>query len=104
MDIKEKISKQLSAGYSNTEIYDNLLSDGHPREEIDQEFTLIAQEAKERSQVSTKGILLGSLFLLIVVFRIFRFSGSSGTGAVFAFISIITGVLLVIYWFTRKKR
>jgi hypothetical protein len=103
MDLNEKIIKQINAGYTRDEIYENLLSDGHSKEEIDREYAVVSKEVKSSNQVSTKGLVFGFIFLIIVIFRIFRFSNSSGTGAVLGFITIITGIILMIMWFSKKK-
>lgn len=103
MELKEKVEKQLSAGFESHEIYANLLKDGYSKEEIDREFKPAVTAHNTSSQPSAKGIILGIVFLLIVIFRIVRFSNASGDAAIFAFISIITGIGLMIFWFTRKR-
>lgn len=103
MELKEKVEKQLAAGFQTQEIYTNLVNEGYSKEEIEREFEPAVVAHNSSGGVSTKGIIFGFIFLLIVIFRIVRYSNSNGSGAVFAFISIITGIALMIFWFSRKK-
>jgi hypothetical protein len=103
MEIKEKIQKQLSAGFSTAEIYNSLLADGHPKEEIDKEITFEAAAIQDTKKKSSKNIWLGLLFMVIVVLRLARYSNSSGAASTFAFISIFSGIALAIYYLTKSN-
>lgn len=104
MDIKEKINKQSAAGFSDTEIYSNLLSDGHSREEIDKELKVVSEEIRRKNQITPIGILLGSIFFIIVLFRINRFTESRDSSEAFLYLlPIATGIIVMVYWFSRKK-
>lgn len=105
MDLKEKIEKQLKAGFPAEQVYENLLADGYSRNEIDQEFRMTAAEIKESRQPNIKNIVFGSLFIVIVTYRIWRYANTSSSGAasILGMISIFTGIALAIYFFTRKK-
>lgn len=106
MDLKEKIEKQLEAGFESDEIYASLLKDGHSKEEIDREFKPAAVAHKRSNQVSGTSIFFGILFLVIVIFRIIRLGNSSGnneTGTILAVIGIFTGLGLMIYFLHRKE-
>ena len=102
MELKEKIHKQATAGFSSAEIYNSLLADGHDKEEIDKEMKAEAAEIKKNNSVSPGSIFLGILMVLVIMFRIFRYSNSNGTAATLAFISIFTGIGLAIF-FLRKE-
>lgn len=103
MELKEQVEKQLAAGFQTEEIYANLLGEGYSKEEIEREFKPAVVAHNSSGRVSTKGIIFGFIFLFIVIFRIAKYSNSSGNGAVFAFISIIGGIVLMLFWFTRRK-
>jgi hypothetical protein len=102
MNLTEDIEKQINAGFSKPEIYKNLMSSGYSKDQIDAALpsavTMVNAETANNS-VSTKSILLGCLFLVVVIFRIARFAN---TGSIFAFIGIITGIILAVIYFTRR--
>ena len=102
MNIKENIEKQINAGFTREEIYQNLLSAGFSREQVDAEFphaiSFLAEE-QQKSSVSGTSIFLGILFIVVVFFRIARFGN---TGSALAFLSIITGIGMAIYFFTKR--
>jgi hypothetical protein len=107
MDIKTDIEKQVNAGFTRQEIINNLVAKGHSQDEINTAYSVVSSTPEFRENNSSVGvgsILLGILFVIIVIFRIYRYSGSNGgAGKVFAFLSIFTGIALAIYYFTRKK-
>jgi hypothetical protein len=107
MDIKTDIEKQVNAGFSRQEIINNLIAKGHSQEEISKAYTAVSTAPEFRENTGSVGvgsILLGILFIVIVIFRIFRYSNSNGgAGKVFAFLGIFTGIGLAIYYFTKKK-
>lgn len=108
MDINTDIEKQVNAGFTRQEIVNNLLAKGHTQEEINKAYSSISAApvfSETGSSVSTGSILLGILFIIIVIFRIYRYTSSNGgsAGKFFAFLSIFTGIALAIYYFTRKK-
>lgn len=101
MDLKENIEKQINAGFTREEIYQNLLSSGYTKEQVDIEFPKgVAVAVAQQGSVSTGSILLGILFIFVVLFRVARF-GNSGT--FLAFLSIITGIGMAIYFFTKRS-
>ncbi len=101
MELKEKVEKQIAAGFTQQEIYNNLILEGHSQTEIDTAYGSTVTEHNRSNTVSTKSILLGLLFLVIVIFRIARFANGGG---VFLFLSILTGIGMMIYFFTRRGR
>ena len=104
MDIKEKINKQSAAGFSDSEIYSSLLSDGHSKEEIDKELKVVADEIRRRNQITPLGIIMGSVFFIIILFRINRFTQSRDYNEAFLYLlPIATGIIVMVYWFSRKK-
>jgi hypothetical protein len=102
LELREKIEKQLTAGFQSNEIYKNLLGDGHSKEDIDSELGNILVEKKKSRQIKPTNILFGVIFLLVIFFRVIRFSNSSGNVSIIAFISIITGIGVCIYFFTKR--
>ena len=104
MDLKEKINKQSTAGFSDTEIYANLLADGHSKEEIDKEFKNTSEEIRRKNQITPTGLILGIAFLIIVVLRIARWTESRNSNEAFIYLLPIgTGIIVTIYWFSQRR-
>ena len=103
MDVKENIEKQINAGFTRQEIYQNLMNSGYSKEQLDAEFShalsYMAEEQK-KDGVSGWSIFLGVVFLIIVFFRVARYNNS---GSTLVFLSIFTGIGLAIYFFTKRR-
>ena len=97
--LQEEVNQQASL-FSKEEIEQNLLAKGYSAEEIKAALTNIKFENASGGSVSTKSILFGVLFGIIVLFRIARFAN---TGGIFVGLGIITGLGMMIYFFTRKS-
>jgi hypothetical protein len=111
MDIKTDIEKQVNAGFTRQEIFNNLAAKGHTQDEISKAYSTVSSAPQFDASpgggsIGIGSILLGILFIVIVIFRIGRFSNMNGNGAgkFFAFLSIFTGIGLAIYYFTKKNR
>lgn len=101
MTLKEKINTQLESGIPRSEIYSSLIEQGHSIEDIDNEFALITNEPQKKSNV---GIVFGVLYLLIVIVQIVIYTqNSDDSSSSIRLLSIITGIILMIFWFTKKK-
>lgn len=104
MELKEKINKQSAAGFSDAEIYNSLLADGHSKEEIEREFNTVSEDIRRKNQVTPLGIFMGSVFLLIVLYRIHRFTQSRNSSEAFIYLlPIITGIIITVFWFSKKR-
>jgi hypothetical protein len=100
MELDEKIEKQVNAGFTKEQIVENLLGEGHSKEEIESQLKAIPIEINASKGTSTKNILLGFLFLIVVVWRISRYTHY---GSTLALISIFSGLLLAILYFTKTS-
>ena len=101
--LQEEIQQQISIGFTKQEIGQNLLAKGYIEIEIKEalakiNFSKVAAESNGGS-VSTKSILLGVLFLVVVFIRLARYANG---GNIFLGISVITGIGMVIYFFTKR--
>lgn len=99
-NVHEEVNQQASIGFSREEIRQNLLAKGYTETEINEVLASVKPEVNNDGGVSTKHVLLGLLFLVIVLFRIGRFTNGGG---VFAGLGIVTGIGMVIYFFTKRK-
>jgi len=99
MDLKEKVEKQISAGFSKEEINQQLLADGHTQEEINQQLKDTDIAIRSNSQVSGKAVLIGIGLIVMVIIRIARYSSFQSS---WGLISIITGILVVIFYLARR--
>lgn len=97
--LQEEINQQASI-FSKEEIEQNLLAKGYNAQEIKAALATVKVESNSGGNSSTKGILLGILFGIIVLFRIARFAN---TGGIFVGLGIITGIGMMIYFFTKKN-
>jgi MFS superfamily sulfate permease-like transporter len=102
--LNEEIAKQADIGFSKNEIIDNLKAKGYSKEEVD---TAIAQfnfstatATNAEGSVSTKSILLGVLFVIVMIIRLGR---AANTGSIFAILGIFTAAGMAYYFFTKKK-
>ena len=103
MELQEKIEKQISAGFSKEEIYNQLLADGHTKEEIDKQLADTNATIRSSNQVSGKSMLIGIGLILVVIVRIARVSNSnSSTASSLGIISVILGIVVVIFYFARR--
>lgn len=104
MDLKEKINKQSAAGYSDAEIYSNLLSEGYSKEEIDAALNVVAEEIRRKNQITPIGLVMGCVFLIFVLFRINRFTESRDYNEAFLYLlPIATGIIAMVFWFSRRR-
>jgi|GEM_PF-3840023 len=103
MELKEKIEKQISAGFSKEEIYNQLLADGHSKEEIDKQLKETNIAIKNNSAVSGKTILVGIGLFIVIILRIARYSNSqSSTASSLGMISIVLGIIVLILYLARR--
>ncbi len=104
MDIKTDIEKQISAGFSKEEIYNNLLAKGFSQQEIDANYINVSNDPRivqRHGSVSPKSIALGILFLLVMVWRLSKLQNGGG-GTIFLIIGVITAFILAMLYFTRR--
>jgi multisubunit Na+/H+ antiporter MnhB subunit len=99
-NVQEEVNQQASIGFSKEEIQQNLLAKGYTETEIKEVLANVKLEENNEGSVSTKHVLLGILFLVIVLFRIGRFTNGGGF---FAGMGIVTGIGMMIYFFTKRK-
>ena len=100
MELKEKIEKQISAGFSKEQIYNQLLADGHTKEEIDTQLKETNVAIKNNNSASGKSLLIGIGLIVVVILRVARYSHY---GSSLALVSIILGIVVVIIYFARPR-
>lgn len=102
--LNEEIAKQADIGFSKNEIIDNLKAKGYSKEEVDTAISQFnfgaAAVTNSGGTVSTKSILLGLLFVVVMILRLGR---AANTGSIFAILGIFTAAGMAFYFFTRKK-
>lgn len=103
MELSEKIQKQIAAGFSASDINENLQAEGYDKAEIEKELSQHRTAEQSTGQVSTKAVLIGLLLFVIIIFRIARLSNSSGAASTFGIISIIAGILVLILYLARRR-
>lgn len=99
MELKDKIEKQIEAGFTLDEIIKNLLADGYSREEINDNFKAVSAQIKKTGKIPARSLFIGIAFSVIVLVRIALFAQ---TGSVLMFIGIFTGIIIAVLAFARR--
>ena len=60
MELSEKIQKQIAAGFSVSDIKENLQAEGHDKAEIEKELSQHSAAVQSTGHVSTKAVLIGN--------------------------------------------
>lgn len=98
--IKDEIQHQINLGFNKNEIKDNLISKGYTLEEFETILSNIKMvNTQPKQTTSTKNILFGIFFLIVVLVRVGRFIN---TGDGFLGLGVITGIAMMFYFFSKN--
>ena len=108
MDIQKFVTIQANGGFSKKEIHANALSQGYTAEEATNALSVLdllpsaSSNTESEGSVSTKSILMGVLFLVVMVARFARFSDGGGSN-IFLLLGVCTAIGMAVYFFTKKN-
>jgi hypothetical protein len=100
MELKEKVEKQVAAGFTIEEISSNLASDGYSKEEVDRELAEVTVQIQSERKASSKGMWVGLLLIFVVIMRIAR---NAEHGSTIGVISVLAGIVVVVVYFANRR-